>query len=51
MDLLEATRRDDVYNDINAIIDQISNLNVFPSLVWIWAWDNVKDKKIGRAHV
>lgn len=44
LDLQEKTRRDDVYNDINQIIDQLNNLSVFPSLVWVWAWDNVKYK-------
>ena len=44
LDLQEATRRDDTYNDINLIIDQISNLSVFPSLTWVYTWDIVKDK-------
>lgn len=43
IDLLEATRRDDVYIRINTIIDQLQNLGVFPSLVWVYAWDIVKD--------
>lgn len=43
LDLLEATRRDDVYTKINLIIDDLQNLGVFPSLVWVYAWDIVKD--------
>ena len=43
LDLLEATRRDDVYNKINSIIDDLQNLGVFPSLVWTYAWDIVRD--------
>ena len=42
MDLLEKTRMEDTYKDINLIIDQISSLNVFPPLVWVWTWDVVK---------
>ena len=43
LDLQEATRRDDVYIKINSIIDDLQNLGVFPSLVWVYAWDIVKD--------
>ena len=32
------------YLKINQIIDNISDLQVFPSLVWVWTWDVVKDK-------
>lgn len=41
MDLLDKTRIDDVYNDMNSIIEQISKLPVFPPLVWVWTWDVV----------
>ena len=44
VDLQEATRRDDVYRDINEIISKLNNLTVFPSLVWTYTWDIVKDK-------
>ena len=44
VDLQEATRRDDVYNDINEIIDKIGALPVFPSLVWVWCWDVIKNE-------
>jgi len=42
MDLQDKTRMLDAYKDINNIIDQISNLPVFPPLVWVWTWDVVK---------
>jgi hypothetical protein len=39
LDLLEQTRRDDVYRDLNEIVDKITVLPVFPSLVWVWSFD------------
>jgi hypothetical protein len=42
LDLQEATRRDDVYKDINKIVDSINVLPVFPSLVWTWTWDIIR---------
>ena len=44
MDLLEQTRRDDVYTRITAIINELTNLGASPSLVWTWAWNNVTDQ-------
>lgn len=38
-DLLEQTRMDDTYERLTTIINQLSDLNVFPSLVWLWSWD------------
>ena len=43
LDLQEATRRDDVFNDLLAINDKLTNLSVFPSLCWVWAFDIIKD--------
>jgi hypothetical protein len=43
LDLLEQTRRDDVYNDLNQIVDKITNLPVFPSLLWVWTFDIIRD--------
>ena len=43
LDLLEQTRRDDVYNDLNQIVDKITNLSVFPSLLWVWTFDIIRD--------
>ena len=42
-DLQEAQRRDDVYNDLNKIIDELQALPVFPSLLWVWVFDVIKD--------
>jgi hypothetical protein len=44
MDLQEQTRRDDNYEKINQIIEQLNTLDIFPSLVWVYTWDIVKDK-------
>ena len=43
LDLLEATRRDDTYNNLLEIIDKLTNLDVFPSLLWAWTFDVIKD--------
>ena len=43
MDLQEATRRDDVYRDLNDILDRVTKLPVFPSLMWVWAFDIMKE--------
>jgi hypothetical protein len=42
-DLQDRTRMQDIYRDINLIIDKIGELQVFPSLVWVWTWDIVRD--------
>lgn len=44
MDDMELERRDRNYEVLNKLIDGLSELSVFPSLVWLWTWDNVKDK-------
>jgi hypothetical protein len=43
LDLQEATRRDDVYNQLNTIIGGLKEVPVFPVLVWLWSWDIVVD--------
>ena len=43
LDLQEQTRRDDVYRDLNDIIDRVTKLSVFPSLMWVWAFDILKE--------
>ena len=43
LDLQEATRRDDVYNQLNEIIDKLEKIPVFPSLMWVWAFDIMKE--------
>jgi hypothetical protein len=44
LDLQEHTRMATTHLKLNQIISQISDLDVFPSLVWVWCWDVVKDK-------
>jgi hypothetical protein len=39
IDLQDKVRMQDVYKDLTEIIDKISKLPVFPSLVWTWTWD------------
>jgi hypothetical protein len=43
LDLQEATRRDDVYNQLNEIIDKLEKIPVFPSLMWVWAFDVIRE--------
>ena len=43
LDLQEATRRDDVYRDLNEIVDRLQAIPVFPSLVWVWTFDVIRD--------
>ena len=43
LDLLEQTRRDDLFNDLNEIIDRITVLPVFPSLLWVWTYDIIRN--------
>ena len=43
LDLQERARRDDIYNDLNEIVDKITNLSAFPSLLWVWTFDIIRD--------
>ena len=43
MDLQEKTRMQDVYRDIEDIIEKISKLPVGMPLVWVYVWDVVRD--------
>ncbi len=43
LDLQEATRRDDNYQVINKLIDDLQQVDVFPSLVWLWCWDVIRN--------
>ena len=43
IDLQEATRRDDLYKDLNEIVDKITTLTVFPSLLWVWTFDVLRN--------
>lgn len=42
LDYIEIERRDRNYEELNKIIASLANLSVFPSLMWLWAWDIVK---------
>lgn len=39
----ENTRKDDVYSQLNEIIDKLEKIPVFPSLMWVWAFDIMKE--------
>jgi hypothetical protein len=39
MDLQEQVRMQDTYERLTKIIEDVGNLGVFPSLVWVWTWD------------
>jgi hypothetical protein len=43
LDLQEQTRRDDIYNELNLIVDKITTLTVFPSLLWVWTFDVLRN--------
>ena len=42
IDLLEASRRDYNYEKVNEVIDSLKQIDVFPSLVWVWCWDMIR---------
>jgi hypothetical protein len=42
MDFQEQTRMQDNYNKLNKIIDLLNDLDVGPSLVWLYTWDMIK---------
>jgi len=43
LDLQEATRRDDVYNQMLEINRLLGEVPAFPSLLWAWTFDIIKD--------
>ena len=43
LDLQEQTRRDDAFNELMEINAHITDLNLFPSLLWVWTFDIIKD--------
>ena len=43
LDLQEQTRRDDVYNQMLEINRLLGEVAVFPSLLWTWTFDVIKD--------
>jgi len=42
-DLLDVTRRDDVFNQMLEINRLLGEVAVFPSLLWAWTFDVIKD--------
>lgn len=50
IDLQEATRRDDVYNQLSDVLDKLSQIPVFPSLLWAWTFDIMKDVYINHQN-
>ena len=42
-DLLDVTRRDDVFNQMLEINRLLGEVAVFPSLLWTWVFDVIKD--------
>lgn len=50
LDLQEATRRDDVFKELEDIRLKLSNLSVFPSLMWILAYDTIVDIYTNYKH-
>jgi hypothetical protein len=43
LDLQDQTRRDDVYNQMLQINDMLGQVAAFPSLLWAWVFDIIKD--------
>ena len=43
LDLQDQTRRDDVYNQMLEINRLLSDVAAFPSLLWAWTFDIIKD--------
>jgi hypothetical protein len=43
LDLQEAIRRDDTFNQMLEINKLLGEVLVFPSLMWTWAFDVIKD--------
>ena len=36
MDLQEQTRMEDTYDKLNKVVDEIGDISVSQSLVWVW---------------
>ena len=43
LDLQEATRRDDTFEQMLQINKMLGEVTVFPSLLWTWTFDIIKD--------
>ena len=42
-DLQDITRRDDTYTQLNEIVDKLQDIAVFPSLLWVWVFDVIRN--------
>jgi hypothetical protein len=43
LDLQDSTRRDDTFIKISKMIKDLEDLDVFPSLVWLFSWDIIAE--------
>ena len=43
IDLQEKTRRDDTFTELGKIRKSLNNIDVFPSLLWVWVYDVMAD--------
>lgn len=44
---MRTTNSDIVRDSLDNIIEELENLPVYPSLVWLWAWDTIKSQYEG----
>lgn len=50
-DLISPERRDRVYTELNEIIDKLEKIDVFPSLLWVWTFDIIRNAYEGNLEV
>ena len=43
LDLQDSTRRDDTFIKISKMVKDLEDLDVFPSLVWLFSWDIIAE--------
>lgn len=43
LDLQEKTRRDDTFDQMTKLVEELESVKVFPSLVWLFCWDIVQN--------
>ena len=44
---MKAIDSDTTRDSLDSIIEQLDSLPIFPSLVWLWAWDSIKSSYTG----
>ena len=42
--MIDNVSKDIVRDRLDIIIEQLDSLPVFPSLVWLWTWDQIKSQ-------